>query len=125
MSLGYIQDTWIDPRGTLERKEAAKEAARLAMERENARNTPAKKGTNVVAGATGTNTAAAAGVTNAVDSAAGGESGKTSEATDDAAMMEARKDTQVVKELTAVAKTNEIPTSPEGMGISIEATNPR
>jgi hypothetical protein len=125
LSLGYIQDRWIDPEGAEVRKEAAKEAARLAKQREDAKANPKKHGTNVVAGTTGTNAAAMAGVTNAMTNATQAVSSNTTEQTEEAALLEAHKDAPVVKEITATATTNEIPTGPDGIGIPIEATNPR
>jgi len=101
-SVVYVRDTWIDPDGAARRK-ATKLAAKKAEEEAAA---PSPKATAETAGdaAPKTGTAAA----------------KTTHETE----MDKRKDAPVIKGITAKAKKDEIPKEPDGLGITIDETNP-
>lgn len=99
-SVGYIRDRWIDPEGAKDRKKAAA----VALAAEKAKAQPAMPS----AAKTNSPTAPAA---KAVTAKQG-----------DAAQLEARRDTKVVKRITEVAATNAIPKAPD-LGISLEDTN--
>lgn len=95
-SLGYVRDRWIDPEGAKARQEAAR-AARAA-----AAPTPAPAPA-----------APAAALPEVAGSAA------------DQAILEQRQDTPVVQRITEAAKPADIPKEPDGLGISLDETNPR
>jgi len=101
-SIGYVRDTWIDPEGAARRKAAAL-AARKAEEEGAAGSAAAP--TSDAAGARPSTAAAAA-------------------KTPDGAELEKRKDAPVIKQITEKAKKGEIPKEPDGLGISIDETNP-
>lgn len=108
LSAGYIRDTWIDPEGAALRKAAAEAAAKAEAEK-SVKPAPTAPATNVApVTVPPPPTAAVASPTNA-----------------EASLIEKRKDTPVVKAITAVAPTNEIPKQPDDIGISIEDTKIR
>ncbi|MEI8138816.1 MAG: hypothetical protein WCI03_03000 [bacterium] len=112
-SVGYIRDRWIDPEGAKVRKEAAVAALAAEKAREKPQPPPAPAASNAPAvAATATNVASA--TTNVTPASGGGE----------AAQLEARRNTTVVKRITEAASSNEIPKKPE-LGISLEDTNLR
>jgi hypothetical protein len=109
LSMGYIRDTWIDPEGAKARKEAMAAAAKAEAEKNAPKPpAPAATATNAVAPATNAAPTTAAPATNTL-----------------AGIPDERKNTAVVKEITAVAPTNEIPKSPDDLGLSIKDTNVR
>lgn len=102
-SVGYIRDR-IDPEGAALRKAAAEAAAKAMAEKAAPKTAPAPAAGTV----TGAVPARAAAPTNA--------------ATDEA-LLQQRKDTPVVKAITQLPATNEIPRQPDELGISINDTN--
>ncbi len=134
-SVGYIRDEWIDREGAKVRREAA--AAALAAQKAAEKAAVAQKSAvaNAPAEAGGTNVLSGAGVTNAPATAAGGTNAAVAGATEvgaagtnatpadasDDAMLKARRDTAVVKRITQVAASNELPATPD-LGISLEDT---
>jgi hypothetical protein len=103
LSLGYIRDTWIDPQGAAARKAAAEAAAKAEAEKAHP-PTPATPPTTNVA----VTTPVAAPATNT-----------------EAATLAARTNAAVVKAITEVAPTNDIPQQPDDLGLSIKDTNIR
>lgn len=115
-SVGYIRDHWIDPEGAKARQEAA--AAQAAAEKAAAKAALMPK-------AAATNAPPAAAATNAPASTAEGAAATNGAAAgDDAAVLESRRNTAVVKRITETAASNEIPAKPD-LGISLEDTAPR
>jgi hypothetical protein len=100
-SVGYVRDTWIDPEGAARRK-----AERLAAKEEEEAGAPAPTSRGRVA------------------SPATADEAKPGPRTAEEAEMEKRKDAPVIQEITAKAKTSDIPKDPDDLGISIEETNP-
>ncbi len=113
-SVGYIRDTWIDPEGAKVRKEAADAA--VAAEKAAAR--VVKPATSAATNAPAVS-GAKADVTPMV-----GKTNSPAARDDEAATLESRRDTTVVKRVTEAAASNEIPVIPD-LGISLEDTNPR
>ena len=99
-SIGFIRDKWIDPEGAEARQAAAAAAAKKSPPKSRA---PAA---TVPTPATATNAATAA------------ASSKSDQAT-----LQQRKETPVVKRITSVASTNEIPKSPDDIGLSLHDTD--
>jgi hypothetical protein len=121
LSLTFIRDRWIDPDGARIRKEAAEKAkkdeAQIAADkarREQARiaktNQP-PEGASTTNAVSGSSTNAAAGGTNAVAAVEGL-----------GAVPPDRAGAAVIRRITAVAASNEIP-GEAALGISIEETN--
>lgn len=100
-SVSYLRDR-LDPEGAEARKAAVAAAALKEKEKEKA---PAK---SVMAS------------TNAVPDA---KAGGTVATGNEERLLEERKNTPVVKRISEKAKTNEIPTQPSDIGISIDDTN--
>lgn len=121
-SVGYIRDHWIDPEGAKVRKEAA--AAALAAEKAKEKPQPpsAPAASNTPAPAASATNAPAASATNAATGSA--TNGTPAAEGSEAAQLEARRNTTVVKRITEAATSNEIPQKPE-LGISLEDTNLR
>ena len=117
-SVGYIRDQWIDPEGAKIRKETAEKA--VAAEKAAARAAAKPAVTNTVAGSAATN-AVSGTVTGAVPATV--KKGAPEAAGDEAATLESRRETTVVKRITEATPTNEIPKEPD-LGISLEDTNP-
>jgi hypothetical protein len=113
LSVSYIRDQWIDPRGAEARKVAAK-AAQDALKKAAAKAVAGKAGAGAAAGASGAVArASSAAATGAVaNAAAGGDE-----------IPEDRRNAPVVKRITESAKPGEIPKQPGEIGISIEDTN--
>jgi hypothetical protein len=117
-SVGYIRDR-LDPVGAAERRkqeEAAHQAAQKQAGAEPASaaaQTASTEGTAVTQGSQGDAQQAKALQKDAGDSAVGTES----------KILEARKETPMVKRLTEVASPKELPKKPNDLGISIEDTN--
>jgi len=117
-SVGYIRDR-LDPVGAAERRkqeEAARQAAQKQPSAEPASaatQAASAEGTAVTQGSQGDARPAKAPQKEAGDTAVGSES----------KILEARKDTPMVKRLTEVAKPEELPKKPDNLGISIEETN--
>lgn len=107
LSAGYIRDTWIDPEGAAQRKAAAEAAAKAEVEK-STKPAPSAPATNVAPAAV---TTAPTAVVNPTNTEAG--------------LIEQRKDTPVIKAITSVAPTNDIPKQPDDIGISIEDTQIR
>lgn len=106
-SVTYVRDTWIDPEAAARRR-AEKLAARKA-EGEAAAALP---------------TPAAPTQTPSTAEQPAPASSATAAKTPEEIEMEKRKDASVIKAITAKAKTSDIPKEPDGLGITIEETNP-
>lgn len=120
-SLGYIRDTWIDPEGAALRKAEAEAAAKAELPRQKAPlPAPAagqtKDGTNETAAAAGQ----AKGGTNETVAP---EARPAPAATNEAALLQARKNTPVVRAITETPKPGEIPSQPNDLGIDINDIN--
>jgi hypothetical protein len=100
-SIGYINDNWIDPKGAARRLEELAAAAKT--------NQAAFAATNKPAGSAGTGTVAA--------TAASGPAGTNISAD--------RTNSLMMKQITAAAKPEEIPSITNALGISLEDTNPQ
>jgi hypothetical protein len=100
-SVGYIRDRWIDPDGAVARKAAADAVAAAAAAAKKASAKP------VAAPAAGT-------ATNAPSATGPGPSEQTT--------LDERKDTPVVKRISAAAASNELPRVTDDLGISINDT---
>ncbi len=127
-SVGYIRDRWIDPEGAKVRKEAA--AAALAAEKAKAKPIAAvATGTNAAFAAAATTNGAHGATTGTVANVTGTGTVATAAASTNAAsndekgMLDARRDTAVVKRITDKASSNDIPRKPD-LGISLDETNP-
>lgn len=108
MSAGYIRDRWIDPEGAIQRKAAAEAVAKAEAEKLMRQNAALPATNAAPAAVAATNAPAPAATTNA-----------------EANLLEQRKDTPVVKAITATAPTNDIPQQPDDIGISIKDTQIR
>ena len=97
-SVVYVRDTWIDPEGAARRKTAKKADGEAAAP--NPQPKPAAAGEAAPKSRTG--------------------AAKTAHE----AEMDKRKDAPVIKGITAKAKKDEIPKEPDGLGITIDETNP-
>ncbi len=111
LSLGYIRDNYIDPEGAQARKTAAEAAAKAEAEK-NAPKPPVSLPPDTAA-------ATNAAPTNAVAATFAPATNSLPDIPED------RKDTAVVKAITAVAQTNEIPKMPDDLGLSIRDTQIR
>lgn len=116
-SLGYIRDTWIDPEGAVLRKAADEAAAKAELPQQKA-PTPAPAAGQTKGGTNETDAAArqAKGGTNETPAAAVKPAPAV---TNEAAMLEARKNTPVVKAITQTSKPDEIPGKPNELGIDM------
>ncbi len=115
-STGYIVDRWVDPEGAKQRKVEAQ--ARLQAEAtSNQLAKTAASATNAPAGTVSNAPPAATPATGAVASAAA----PAAPATNDLA----RTNTVMMKQLSETAKPEEIPSTPNDLGISIKDTNPK
>jgi outer membrane biosynthesis protein TonB len=106
-SVTYVRDTWIDPEGAARRKAeklAAKKAEQEAAAAVTTQAAPTEKPSTSAQTEPPTSTTAAK--------------------TPAEAEMEKRKGAPVIQEITAKAKTSDIPKEPDGLGITIEETNP-
>ena len=101
LSSSFIYYEWINPEAGKQLEEAEQKAAAAGVKAP--KKPPASAGTNKVAAA-GPKTV--------------GKGGDTQ-----AKLLEQHKDAPVVKEITKKAKPADIPTEPEGLGISIDETN--
>ncbi len=110
LSVGYIRDRWIDPEGAAVRKAAAA-AAREALKKE----ASVVSAPSVSAGAAPLEKAGGSAVT----TGAGTGSGSTEQ------ILDARKDTPVVKRITEAATREEIPSQPDDLDLSIGDTDKR
>jgi len=117
-SVGYIRDR-LDPVGAAERRKQEEAARQTAQKQASAETAPAATQTAPTEGAAATQSSqgdtqqAEAPRKDADDTAAGSES----------RILEARKDTPMVKRLTETASPKELPKKPDDLGISIEDTN--
>lgn len=117
-SVGYIRDR-LDPVGAAERRkqeEAAHQAAQKQASVETAgaaTQTASTEGTAATQGSQGDAQQPEAPQKGAGDAAVGS----------DTTILEARKDTPMVKRLTEVASPKELPKKPDDLGISIQDTN--
>jgi len=111
LSLGYIRDRWIDPEGAVERKAAVLAAQEALKKATVAKVVRPPLSTGIV------NQAAAA--TSEVAKTTGISTGTTEQ------ILEARKNSPIVKRITEKAKPDEIPAQPNDLGISIGDTNVR
>jgi len=102
-SIGFIRDTWIDPEGAAARQ--AEIDAKIAADKAAAKAAKAPT------------TAPAPTASQATTKSA------TPGDTSDEALMKANADAPVVKRSTEVSKPNEIPQTPDDLGISIDDTN--
>jgi hypothetical protein len=107
MSFGFIRDTWIDPEGAANRKAAAEAVAKAEAEKLLKQLAPAPV-TNAPPATVATNAPAAPATTNA-----------------EASLLDQRRNTPVVKAITEVAPTNDIPKVPDDLGIGIKDMNVR
>ncbi len=108
LSAGYIRDTWIDPEGAVQRKAAAEAAAKAEAEKLMKQPAPLPATNAAPAAVAATNAPAPVATTNAA-----------------ASLLEQRKETPIVKAITEVAPTNDIPRQPDDIGISIKDTQIR
>ena len=114
LSVSYIRDRWIDPKGAEARIVAAKAAQEALKKAAAAKAVAGKAGAGAAASASGAVArASSASGTGAVSSAAAGGD----------EIPEDRKNSPVVKRITESAKPGEIPKQPGEIGISIEDTN--
>lgn len=113
-SVGYINDRWVDPEGAKQRKLEAQErlqaaaASNVLGKATAATNLPAGKLTNAPA-ATGAVTGTAKAVS--LPAASTNDPNRTNSA--------------IMQQLNETAKPEEIPSSPNDLGISIKDTNPQ
>lgn len=117
-SVGYITDRWVDPEGAKQRKLEAQASLQAAA----ASNLLGKAttATNVPAGTLSNAPAATGAATGAAPGAAKG-SATPAAATNDPN----RTNSAIMKQLNETAKPDEIPRSPDDLGISIKDTNPQ
>jgi hypothetical protein len=101
-SIGFINDTWVDPEGAAARKAAAEAAAKPPAATQPAATAP------TAAPAAGTQTPAATPVK------------ETAKPEDPAA---ARKETAIMKNTTEAAKPSEIPKVPDDLGLNMDDIN--
>lgn len=117
-SVGYIRDR-LDPMGAAERRKQEEAVRQAALKQASAETAAAAtqaasaEATAATLGRRGDTQQAEAPRKSAGDTAVGSES----------EILEARKDTSMVKRLTEVAKPKELPKKPDDLGISIEETN--
>ncbi|MBM4144153.1 MAG: hypothetical protein FJ225_11265 [Lentisphaerae bacterium] len=106
-SLGYIRDTWIDPEGAALRKAEAEAAAKAELQRQKA--PPPAPAAGQAKGGTNETVAPATKPAPVV--------------TNEEALLEARRNTPVVRAITEAPKPGEIPSQPGDSGIDINDTN--
>ena len=120
-SAGYITDRWIYPEGAAQRKAKAQALQQAAAASNEQARALAAAATNTASGTVSNAPGQTAGATNSPGRSTSNAPAATSAKTNDLSLT----NTAIMKQITEVAKPDEIPPAPDDLGLSIKDTNPQ